>query len=137
MDALVLVAVVLIVSYALVSLVQRTDTEKGYHTKNRNKKTKKDIVYIYPQDSIDIRALQAQRDMIVPTLEVDGMYLIMDQQDTVNGKVRMLQNLKHKIDNNIGNRSAYLLDQVHRDGNVIPVPFNRKTNLPTPDFVGL
>lgn len=136
-DAIALLAVVLVVSYIVVNMWQPPTVEKkAGKTKNKNK-GRKEIMVIYPETSIDIRALQAHNDVIVPTLEVDGMYLIMDQMEGVNAKVRTLYNLKKQIDSNLGNRGAYLLDQVHRDGNVIPVPFNRKTNLPTADFVGL
>ena len=135
-NAIVLVVVVLLVSYLLVKLLDRPDTDKGPRTQNNNK-TSQNVTTIYPQDGIDIRALQAQRDVIVPTLEVDAMYLILDEMETVNKKVNALYNLKHRIDRNIGNRGAYLLDQVRRDGNIVPVPFNRKPILPTADFVGL
>lgn len=100
-------------------------------------KTVKERVTIYPPESIDIRALQAQRDIIRPTLEVDGMYLIMDRVEDQGQKLKMFYNLRQNIEDNMKNRSQYILDMRHRDGNVLATPFNRKTNLPTPDFVGL
>lgn len=92
---------------------------------------------IYPMGSIDPISLFAANDPYKPVLDVQSVYLHVDESrhKGTNG-LHALYNLQQVIQDKMGERAGYLVDVRNRDGNVLPVPFNRKTILMYPSAVG-
>lgn len=86
------------------------------------------VKIIYPLPQIDIRALQSQRDTIQPTVQVNSIYLNLDQMgdNDPGAKILGLYSLQSVVQDGIDGRSNQLLDLRNRDGRVIPYTENNK-----------
>jgi hypothetical protein len=94
---------------------------------------------IFPMGSIDTIALHANKDIYVPTLDTQSIYLHVDKakQNSGTNGLNSLYNVQQGIQDKMAERAGYLVDVRNRDGRVLPVPFNRKTILMYPSGVGL
>jgi len=132
-----LVALVTLLAYVGYQYTQNKSVEQKKVAADKSDAGKQAST-IYPVGSIDIMALNAYHDPYRPTLDCESAFMHVDEARS-RGEcgIHCLENIRQNIVDKMSERAGYWVEVRNRDGNVLPVPFNRKTILMQPDGVAI